>query len=79
MVGYVFNVTRYKKFFDFVSNYVSQYIAEESDQVKYGGLNRFHCGCFIRSTHGLPCACELASFRLGSIPLQSMHFIWIRF
>ncbi|XP_068477380.1 PKS-NRPS hybrid synthetase cheA-like [Phaseolus vulgaris] len=40
--------------------------------------DKSHCGCTIRSTHGLPCACELASFGVGSIPLQSVHLIWTR-
>jgi len=32
--------------------------------------------CTLRYTHGLPCACELTSFGVGSIRLQSVHFIW---
>ena len=62
----------------FVSKYALQYIAEESDRVEYVGLDKSRCGCTIRSTHGLPCACELASFGVGSIPLQSVHLIWTR-
>ncbi|XP_068483428.1 uncharacterized protein [Phaseolus vulgaris] len=78
VVSHVFNVTRYKKLFGFVSKYALQYIAEESDRVQYVGLDKSRCGCTIRSTHGLPCACELASFGVGSIPLQSVHLIWTR-
>ena len=76
VVSHVLNVTRYKKLVGFVSKYALQYIAEESDRVEYVGLDKSHCGCTIRSTHGLPCARELASFHEGSIPLQPMHFIW---
>ena len=78
VVSHVFNVTRYKKLLGFVSKYALQYIAEESDQVQYVGLDKSRCGCTIRSTHGLPCACELASFGVSSIPLQSVHLIWTR-
>jgi len=78
VVSHVFNVTRYKKLVGFVSKYILQYIAEESDRVEYVGLDKSRCWCTIRSTHGLPYAYELASFGVGSIPLQSMHFIWTR-
>ncbi|XP_068486516.1 protein FAR-RED IMPAIRED RESPONSE 1-like [Phaseolus vulgaris] len=78
VVSHVFNVTRYKKLVGFVSKYALQYIVEESDRVEYVGLDKSRCGCTIRSTHGLPCACELASFGVGSIPLHSVHFIWTR-
>ena len=76
MVAHVFNVTRYKKLIAFVSKYALQNIAEESDRVEYVGLDRSRCRCTIRSTHGLPCACELDTFGVGSIPLQLVHFIW---
>jgi len=75
VVSHVFNVTRYKKLVGFVLKYDLQYIAEESDRF---GLDKSLCGCTIRSTHHLSCACELASFGVGSITLQSMHFIWTR-
>ena len=78
VVSHVFNVTRYKKLVDFVSKYALQYIAEESDWVEYLGLDNSYCGCTIRSTHDLPCACELVSFGVGSMPLQSVHFLCTR-
>jgi len=78
VMSHVFNVTRYKKLVDFVSKYALQYIAEENDRVEYVGLDKSRYGCTTRSTHGFPCACELASFGVGSMPLQSVHFIWTR-
>jgi len=69
VVTHVFNVTRYKELVDFVSKYALQYIAEGSDRVEYVGLDKSHCEGIIRSTHGLSCACELAFFGVGSIPL----------
>ncbi|XP_068492229.1 uncharacterized protein [Phaseolus vulgaris] len=56
----------------------SSFACEESDRIEYVGLDKSRCGCTIISTHGLPCACELTSFSVGSIPLQSVHFIWTR-
>lgn len=33
------------------------------------------CGCFIRTTHGLPCACQLAGFQIqgNHVPLDPIH------
>ncbi|XP_068466406.1 uncharacterized protein [Phaseolus vulgaris] len=36
------------------------------------------CGSSLTSTHGLPCACQLALFGVGSIPLKSVHVMWTR-
>ncbi|KAH1205616.1 hypothetical protein GmHk_16G046280 [Glycine max] len=33
-------------------------------------LNLSCCGCVMRTTHSLPCACELSKYVLGSIPLD---------
>ena len=32
----------------------------------------------MRTTHGLPCACELARYVFGSIPLDTIHMFWQR-
>ena len=32
----------------------------------------------MRTTHGLPCACELARYVVGSIPLDVIHMFWWR-
>ena len=36
------------------------------------------CGCVMRTTHGLPCACELARYVVGTIPLGTIHMFWRR-
>jgi len=53
--------------------YALHVIVEEMNRLKYAGFDKDHCGCTLRSTLGLPYTCELASFGLGSIPLQSVH------
>ncbi|KAH1238817.1 hypothetical protein GmHk_08G023416 [Glycine max] len=40
--------------------------------------NPSHCECVMRTTHGLPCACELSKYVLGRIPLDSIHMFWRR-
>jgi len=53
-------------------------IASEVDRLHYLGKNPSSCGCVMRSTHGLPCACELSRYIVGSIPLESIHMFWRR-
>ncbi|KAH1233275.1 Protein FAR1-RELATED SEQUENCE 5 [Glycine max] len=53
-------------------------IASEVDRLRYLGNNLSSCGCVMRSTHGLPCACELSRYTAGSIPLESVHLFWRR-
>ncbi|KAL5153993.1 hypothetical protein HKD37_19G053451 [Glycine soja] len=36
------------------------------------------CGCVMRTTHGLPCACELSKYSLDTIPLETIHMFWRR-
>ena len=57
-----------------MSKYALNLIAEELDRVKSVGLDKNRCGgCTLTCTHGLPCACQLALFGVGSISLKSVH------
>ncbi|XP_068504613.1 uncharacterized protein [Phaseolus vulgaris] len=78
VVGHRFKVTAYKKLLGFVSKYALNLISEELDRVKSVGFDKSRCGCSLTCTHGLPCACQLASFGVGSIPLKSVHVMWTR-
>lgn len=42
------------------------------------GVDKVASGCFIRATHGLPCACELASLKIQGylVALESIHVFW---
>ncbi|KAL5165408.1 hypothetical protein HKD37_18G050536 [Glycine soja] len=40
--------------------------------------NPSSCGCVVRTTLGLPCACELSKYVGGCIPLDSIHMFWRR-
>jgi len=40
------------------------------ERVKKIGFDTSRCGCILRQTYGLPCACELARYDPGMIPLQ---------
>ncbi|KAH1210016.1 hypothetical protein GmHk_15G044404 [Glycine max] len=61
-----------------ISRYALNKIAAEFERVHYAGNNPSSCGCVMRTTHGLPCACELSRYVVGSIPLDSIHMFWRR-
>nr|XP_004506520.1 uncharacterized protein LOC101493240 [Cicer arietinum] len=54
------------------------HIAAEYDRVKYVSIDQTECRCTIRTTHGLPCACEIARYSMipRSIPLDAIHGWW---
>ena len=65
-----------KKLLGMVSRYALNEIAAEYERVAYAGKNPSCCGCVMRATHGLPCACELSKYVFGSIPLETIHIFW---
>ncbi|XP_004515629.1 uncharacterized protein [Cicer arietinum] len=52
--------------------------SDKLQRVKIVGTDKTICGCSIRTTHGLPCACELAKLQISGnvIPLDSIHVFW---
>ena len=73
-----FNGLLYKRLRGMVSKYALNHIAEELDRVNSIGIDSVRCGCSLRVTHGLPCACELGRYVAGAIPLESVHMFWRR-
>jgi len=61
-----------------VSRYALNQITAKFERVHYAGKNPSSCGCVMRITHSLPCACELSKYVFGSIPLDSIHMFWRR-
>ncbi|KAH1212687.1 hypothetical protein GmHk_14G040824 [Glycine max] len=78
VVGYVFKVTLYKKLLGMVSRYALNQIATGYEHVSYAGIDSSHCRCVMRTTHGLPCAWELARYVVSSIPLGVTYMFWWR-
>ena len=78
VVGHVFKKTLYRRLLGMVSRYVLNQIAAELERVDYAGKNPSSCGCVVRTTLGLPCACELSKYVGGCIPLDSIHMFWRR-
>ncbi|KAH1238715.1 hypothetical protein GmHk_08G023328 [Glycine max] len=78
VVGHVFKKTLYKSLIGIVSRYALNQIVAELERVHYAGNNPSSCDCVMRTTHGLPCACELSKYVVGCIPLDSIHMFWRR-
>ncbi|KAH1226202.1 PKS-NRPS hybrid synthetase [Glycine max] len=78
VVGHVFQKTLYRRLLGMVSRYALNQIAAELERVHYAGKNPSSCGCVVRTTLGLPCACELSKYVGGCIPLDSIHMFWRR-
>ncbi|XP_073219718.1 uncharacterized protein [Cicer arietinum] len=68
----------YQRLNTFVSTEAQRRIAEEYDKVEWVGTDKSICGCSLRRTYGLPCACELGQYKLMGepIPLDSVHIQW---
>ncbi|KAH1198034.1 hypothetical protein GmHk_18G051679 [Glycine max] len=62
VVGHAFQKTLYRRLLGMVSR----------------AKNPSSCGCVVRTTLGLPCACELSKYVGGCIPLDSIHMFWRR-
>jgi len=73
VVGHVFKVTLYKRLLGIISRYALNQIAAEYECVHYIDKNPSRCGCVMKTTYALPCACELSKYVLGTIPLDSIH------
>ncbi|XP_028189287.1 uncharacterized protein LOC114375649 isoform X1 [Glycine soja] len=78
VIGHVFRKTLYKSLLGMVSRYALNQIAAEFESVHYAGNNPSSCGCVMRTTHGLPCACDLFKYVVGCILLDSIHMFWRR-
>jgi len=78
VVGHVFKVTLYKKLLGMVSRYALNETAAKFERVAYAGKNPSRYGCVMRSTHVLPCACELFKYVVSFIPLETIHIFWRR-
>ncbi|KAL5192012.1 hypothetical protein HKD37_04G011192 [Glycine soja] len=80
VIKHKFNTTLHKKLRNFVSREAQDLIFHELQRADTIGIDSFVCGCTLRVTHSLPCACELTKFMsiYGYIPLKSIHMLCIR-
>jgi len=78
VVGHVFKKTLYNRILGMDSRNALNEIAIEVEHLRYLGNNPSSCGCMMRTTHGLPCACELSRYTAGSILVDSIHMFWRR-
>ncbi|RZC11496.1 hypothetical protein D0Y65_011613, partial [Glycine soja] len=78
VVGHVFKKTLYKRFLGMVSRYALNEISVDFERVRHFKDYLSSCGCVLRTTLGLPCACELQRYDGGNIPLDAVHMYWRR-
>jgi len=78
VIEHKFNTLVYKNLSGFVLREAQDMIFYELQQVNTIGTDSSACGCTLRVTHGLPCACELTEFIsiYGYIPLKRTHVHW---
>ncbi|KAH1262503.1 Protein FAR-RED ELONGATED HYPOCOTYL 3 [Glycine max] len=76
VTGHVFKKTLYMRLVGMVSRNALNEIVGEVEHLRYLGNDPSSCGCVMRSTLGLPCACELSRYTVGSIPVDSVHMLW---
>ncbi|XP_058763165.1 protein FAR1-RELATED SEQUENCE 5-like [Vicia villosa] len=64
----------------FVSRQYIQLVGKELEKFKFAGASKERCGCYIRTTHGLPCACQLGGYQILGIPipLETIHVFWMK-
>ncbi|KEH36852.1 hypothetical protein MTR_2g023140 [Medicago truncatula] len=57
-----------------------QWLIPHKERFVEAWTNKCSCHCTIRTTHGLPCACELARYSMmpSAIPLDVVHIFWRR-
>ncbi|XP_052728461.1 uncharacterized protein LOC128195266 [Vigna angularis] len=68
----------YRELIGRVSRYALDLIAKELKIVQQIGLDSSKCGCVLRRTFGVPCACELARYDPRMIPIGEFHIMWRR-
>ncbi|XP_058739671.1 protein FAR1-RELATED SEQUENCE 6-like [Vicia villosa] len=81
MVQHRHNIPVYEKLRGHVSKNALNHIVLEYDRMNSIDIENFICGCKVRKTYGLPCACELVQYsRTGvvAIPLLLVHIHWKR-
>ncbi|XP_052734040.1 uncharacterized protein LOC128196599 [Vigna angularis] len=73
-----FKGCRYRELIGRVSRYALDLIAKELKIVQQIGLDSSKCGCVLRRTFSVPCACELARYNPRMIPIGEFHIMWRR-
>ena len=73
-----YNTPFYTLMHRFIAIKCIQHIRNELERVNFVGSNKDVCGCFIRTKHVLPCACQLPSLQIQgeTILLESIHVFW---
>ncbi|KAJ1390985.1 OTU domain [Sesbania bispinosa] len=80
VVEHRFNNPLYNELRGLVSRNALALIDDEKQHINYVGIDSSACGCTLRNTHGLPCACQLARYVcMGyQLPITEVHTHWMK-
>ncbi|KAJ1403443.1 PKS-NRPS hybrid synthetase [Sesbania bispinosa] len=80
VVEHRFNNSLYNELRGLVSRNALALIDAEKQRINYVGIDSSACGCTLRNTHGLPCACQLARYVcMGyQLPITEVHTHWMK-
>ncbi|KAJ1443279.1 PKS-NRPS hybrid synthetase [Sesbania bispinosa] len=80
VVEHRFNNPLYNELRGLVSRNALALIDDENQRINYVGIDSSACGCTLRNTHGLPCACQLARYVcMGyQLPITEVHTHWMK-
>ncbi|XP_052193761.1 uncharacterized protein LOC127802110 [Diospyros lotus] len=78
LVQHNFKLEIFRELRGIISRNVMNMVLKETQVAQKIGVDKISCGCVIRSTHGLPCAHEIAEFIIQGrpIPLSVVHSYW---
>ena len=77
MVEHMFNSPVYKKLHYFISRKAQEILFHELQRVDSIGTDNSICGCTLRVTHSLPCACELKQFAIYMAPFMYIEICYL--
>ena len=80
IVQHNFKPSEFKELRGNISRNALEKILAETKRANVVGIDHKTCGCVIRRTHGLPCACEIAGYIIEGrpIPLNCVHPHWCK-
>ena len=80
IVQHGFKPSEFKELCGNISRNSLKQILAETKRSNLVGIDRIACGCILRSTHGLPCAHEIATYVSEGrpIPLECIHPHWAK-
>jgi len=78
LINDVYKGNMYKRLVGIVSRHALGLIVDDVERVMHIGFDSGSYGLVLKAMYDLPCACELARYVHGVIPLTILHIMWTR-